>query len=65
MLSLKVPRMSCGGCAAAIEQAVKSVDQAATVTVDIGAKRVDVDTTIDGGKIAAAIKTAGYDTTAA
>ncbi len=65
MLSLKVPKMSCGGCAASIEKAVKSVDSAAKVTVDLDAKRVDVDTTLDAAKITAAIKAAGYDATAA
>lgn len=64
MLSLKVPKMTCGGCAASVEKAVKSVDQTATVKVDINARRVDIDSTIDAGKIAAAIKAAGYDTTA-
>ncbi len=64
MLSLKVPKMSCGGCAASIEKAVKSVDQTAKVAIDIGTKRVDIDSAIDAGKIAAAIKAAGYDTTA-
>lgn len=64
MLSLKVPKMSCGGCAASVEKAVKSVDQSATVKVDIGARRVDIDSAIDAAKIAAAIKAAGYDTTA-
>lgn len=63
MLSLNVPKMSCGGCAANVEKAVKSVDQAATIKVDIGTRRVDIDSAIDAGKIAAAIKAAGYDTT--
>lgn len=62
MISLKVPKMSCGGCAANVEKAVKSVDQAATIKVDIGARRVDIDSAIDADKIAAAIKAAGYDT---
>lgn len=64
MLSLNVPKMSCGGCAANIERAVKSVDQAATVKADIAARRVDVDTSADAARIAEAIKAAGYDFTA-
>ncbi len=64
MLSLNVPKMSCGGCAATIERAVKSVDQTAMVKVDIAAKRVDVDTGADAARITAAIKAAGYDFTA-
>lgn len=64
MLSLNVPKMSCGGCAANIERAVKSVDQTATVKADIAARRVDVETRADAARIAAAIKAAGYDFTA-
>ena len=63
MLSLNVPKMSCGGCAASIERAVKSVDGKAMVTIDIRGKRVDIDSTVDAAKITAAIKSAGYDTT--
>jgi copper chaperone CopZ len=63
MLSLNVPKMSCSGCAANIEKAVKSVDHTATVKVDIAARRVDVDTRIDTARIAEAIKAAGYDFT--
>lgn len=61
MLSLNVPKMSCGGCAASVEKAVKSVDSKATVKVDIHARRVDIESTVDAARIAAAIKSAGYD----
>ncbi len=63
MLSLHVSRMSCGGCAASVEKAVKAVDQSAAVKIDIGARRVDIVSAIDAGKIVAAIKAAGYEST--
>ena len=43
MLTLKVPDMSCGHCAATIEKAVKSVDPAAKVKADIEKKTVSID----------------------
>jgi len=55
--------MSCGGCAASVEKAVKAVDQSAAVKIDIGARRVDIVSAIDAGKIVAAIKAAGYEST--
>lgn len=60
MLKLKVLDMSCGRCASTIEKAVRSVDSAATVKDDLGASTVTVETTVDAGRIAEAIKLAGY-----
>jgi copper chaperone len=65
MLSLNVPKMACEGCAETVEGAVKSVDQNAKVTIDLATKRVDIVSAADAAKIAAAIRAAGYDTTAA
>lgn len=64
MLTLKIPRMSCGGCASSIEKAVKGADPAAQVTVDLAARTVAVATTADPSRITAAIKAAGYDAAA-
>lgn len=61
MLKLKVPDMSCGHCASTIEKAVKSVDPAARVTVDLGSSTVAVDTRADETTVCDAIKSAGYD----
>ncbi|AZO61846.1 MULTISPECIES: heavy-metal-associated domain-containing protein [unclassified Mesorhizobium] len=61
MLKLKVPDMSCGHCASTIEKAVKSVDPAARVTVDLGSTTVAVETKADETAIRDVIKTAGYD----
>ncbi|TIM70683.1 MAG: heavy-metal-associated domain-containing protein [Mesorhizobium sp.] len=61
MLKLKVPDMSCGHCASTIEKAVKSVDPAARVTVDLGSSTVAVETKADETAICDVIKAAGYD----
>lgn len=61
MLKLKVPQMTCGHCASTIEKAVKSVDPAAKVQVDLGEKTVTVETTADETSVKDAIESAGYD----
>ncbi len=61
MLKLKVPEMSCGHCASTIENAVKSVDPAARVVVDLKSSAVSVETKADDKAICAAITSAGYE----
>jgi len=61
MLKLKVPEMNCGHCAGTIEKAVKSVDPAAHVTVDLDASTVAVETGADENAIRDVIRAAGYD----
>ena len=61
MFDFQVNGMTCGGCARAVTNAVKSVDAAANVQVDLAAKRVTVDSTADAAKIRSAIEDAGYD----
>ena len=61
MLKLKVPQMTCGHCAATIEKAVKSLDPAAKVQVDLGTKIVTVETASDETSVKDAIEAAGYD----
>lgn len=60
MLRYQVDDLSCGHCVQAVTQAVKAVDPAATVAIDLATKRVDVATTADAGAVAAAIREAGY-----
>ncbi len=60
MLKLKVEEMSCGHCAATVQKAVKGVDPAAQVEVDLGSGMVSVDTTADEARVSAAIDRAGY-----
>lgn len=61
MLDFQVNGMTCGGCARAVTNAVKSVDDAADVQVDLASKRVTVKSTADATKIRSAIAEAGYD----
>lgn len=65
MLKLNVPDMTCGHCASVIEKAVKSVDPAASVTVDLGSKLVTVKTGAALADVSAAVDAAGYANRAA
>jgi copper chaperone len=65
MLTVTIAKMKCGGCAAGVEKAVKSVDTQATVAVDLATKRVDITSSADNQSIVAAIEAAGYPTAAA
>jgi copper chaperone len=57
----QVSGMSCGHCVGAVTEAVHGVDRAAVVNVDLAAKTVKVQSSIDSGKLGAAIAAAGYD----
>lgn len=63
MLRLQVPDMSCGHCVQAITEAVKAVDPAAEVTIDISTKAVAVATSAAGSAVRDAIRGAGYTPT--
>ncbi len=65
MLKLTVPDMTCGHCAGVIEKAVKNVDPAAAVKVDLAAKLVTIQTAADAAKVSGAIEQAGYPNRAA
>lgn len=56
----RVTGMSCGGCAASVERAIKAVLPGAGVTVDLEAKAVTVDGADDDAKIAQAVEGAGF-----
>jgi copper chaperone len=60
MLKFTVPDMSCGHCVGIITKAVKSVDTDATVTVDLTAKTVAIETGEEATSISKAIEAAGY-----
>lgn len=57
---LEVQGMSCGHCVNAVTEAVRTVDPAAQVTVDLGSGRVDVLSTQPRQDLVAAIQNAGY-----
>ena len=60
MHDFKVSDMTCGHCVATVERAVKSVDQAAKVTIDLGTSAVRIDSAKPATTFAKAIQEAGY-----
>ena len=60
MITLTINDMTCGGCVASISRVVKNLDAAATVTADVAAKRVTVETNKDASTVIAAISEAGF-----
>ena len=58
--SFQVQGMSCGHCANAVTQAVKSIDPQAEVKVDLASGQVDVQSQQDHAAIARAIEEEGY-----
>ena len=61
MQTFNVQGMSCGHCVKAITQAVKSKDPAADVQIDLGAKTVQVLSSLPADAVLAAIKEEGYE----
>jgi len=59
-MEFNIPAMSCGHCAGAVTQAVKSLDPAAQVNVDLAAKKVVVQSSQERQTVAAALAEAGY-----
>jgi copper chaperone len=60
MLKLKVEEMSCSHCVSAVQKAVRSVDPAAEVNVDLAGGTVSVETAAEESRISGAIRQAGY-----
>ena len=56
----QVQGMTCGHCAGAVTQAVRSVDPQAQVKVDLASGKVDVQSEQDRAAIARAIEEEGY-----
>jgi copper chaperone len=65
MVRYQVEDMSCGHCVQTITQAVKALDAAAEVKVDLDAKSVEVSSTAAPDAIKKAIREAGYTPAAA
>jgi copper chaperone len=61
MTSFEVKDMSCGHCTSTIAQAVRAVDQGATVQFDLATHRVTIDqTAANAATLCDAIRQAGY-----
>lgn len=64
-MKFNVPEMSCGHCTAAIEASIKALDPAAKVACDLATHSVEVSSFLSESAVAAAIKDAGYESSAA
>lgn len=60
MHTFTVSDMTCGGCAAAITQAIQHIDSTAVVEADPATKLVTVESQKPATEIAQAIAAAGY-----
>ena len=60
MIEFTVDDMTCGHCASTIAKAVKDVDAAARCEIDLGAKKVRIESARDAAEFQAAIDEAGY-----
>lgn len=59
-MEFTIPAMSCGHCVGAVTRAVKSLDPAAQVNIDLASKKVVVQSSQDQSTVAAALAEAGY-----
>ena len=61
MVTFEISDMTCGHCVSTITKAVRTVDRAAKVQVDLAAHRVQIDPTESNAQeLSAAIAEAGY-----
>jgi copper chaperone len=61
MIVFNVNDMTCGHCVGAVTRAIKAVEPTATVSVDLGTKRVQIDALrSDPQALKSAIEDAGY-----
>jgi copper chaperone len=60
MIVFKVPNMSCGGCARAVQAALRAVAPGAEVQVDLRRREVSVAGAPDADGLARALRDAGF-----
>lgn len=60
MIELTVKDMTCGHCASSITRAVKDVDAQGKCEIDLGSKRVRIESSHPAQEFVAAIEEAGY-----
>jgi copper chaperone len=60
MIEIEVGDMSCGHCVGRVTQAVKDVDEAARVEVNLADKRVSIASDTASAEFEQAIRAAGY-----
>ena len=60
MIEFKVDDMTCGHCASTITRAVRDVDSASKCEIDLGDKRVRIQSSLSADDFKSAIEGAGY-----
>ena len=60
IIEFSVKDMTCGHCASAITRAVKEVDAGGRCEIDLGAKKVRIESSHPAEEFRAAIEEAGY-----
>lgn len=60
MLTLKVPKMTCGHCASTVTTAIKTVDADANVDIDLTKQQVTIKSHADADTLTAVLVEAGY-----
>jgi copper chaperone len=60
-LTLHLPDMSCGHCAAAVTQALKALDAASLVEVDLAQRRVTLTTAAPEAEVIACLDGIGFE----
>ena len=60
MIEFAVKDMTCGHCASTITDALRAADPDARCEIDLGSRRVKVDSALSAERIAAAIAKAGF-----
>jgi copper chaperone len=60
MITFQVNDMTCGHCVSSVTKAVKGLDAAAQVSIDLAAHKVQVESARPAGEVAAAIREAGF-----
>ncbi len=60
MTTYSIPAMSCGHCRATVEKTVLGLDPAATLSFDMPARTVAINTQRDDAQLRAALQDAGY-----
>ncbi|MBN8800528.1 MAG: heavy metal transporter [Lysobacteraceae bacterium SCN 69-123] len=59
-MNLHIENMTCGGCARSVTAAIKDVDPAATVAIDLAGKRVHIESAQPAERFTAALDDAGF-----
>lgn len=59
-MEFHIDGMTCGGCARKVTNAIRNIDQDATVAANPATRQVQVQTSASEARIAAALKDAGF-----